>query len=146
MSEIDAIYDAARRTLSEIIENELTSFLPQPPPIPPRVAGAEARMAELLQKGRANAEVADSGIRDQGQLIARLGDKGALVGSRRGGSRVSRSSKVVSALLIRHGGIWGSRDLIASLVTDMACNHFGSEEIGRLDRAVADEYGQERGL
>ena len=33
---------------------------------------------------------------------------------------------------MRHGRVWGSRQMIASLVGDIACNHFGSEEIGRL--------------
>jgi hypothetical protein len=40
-------------------------------------------------------------------------------------------ARVVSALLIRHGRVWGSRELIGSLATNLACNSFGSEEIGR---------------
>ena len=41
-------------------------------------------------------------------------------------------ARVVSAILIRHGRVWGSRELIGSLATMLACNGFGSEEIGRL--------------
>ena len=33
---------------------------------------------------------------------------------------------------MRHGRIWGGRDTIAALATDLACNAYGSEEIGRL--------------
>ena len=40
--------------------------------------------------------------------------------------------KVVSALLIRHGELWGSRELVAAIATDIACNDFGADEIGRL--------------
>ena len=40
--------------------------------------------------------------------------------------------RVVSALLIRHGQLWGSRELIGSLATQLACSSFGSDEIGRL--------------
>jgi len=40
-------------------------------------------------------------------------------------------ARVVSALLIRHGRVWGSRELIGSLATNLACNSFGSEDLGR---------------
>jgi hypothetical protein len=40
-------------------------------------------------------------------------------------------ARVVSVLFIRHGRVWGSRELIGSLATNFACNSFGSEEIGR---------------
>jgi len=41
-------------------------------------------------------------------------------------------ARIVSALLIRHGEVWGSRALVRSLATNLACNKYGSEEIGRL--------------
>lgn len=41
-------------------------------------------------------------------------------------------AKVVSAVLVRHGAIWGSRDVIASLAVDIACNELASDEIGHL--------------
>jgi hypothetical protein len=41
-------------------------------------------------------------------------------------------AKVVSALFARHGQLWGGRELVASLATDIACNHAGSEAIGRM--------------
>jgi hypothetical protein len=44
----------------------------------------------------------------------------------------SALAKVVTALVVRHGRIWGSHELIVSLATDIAWNDFGSEEIGRL--------------
>jgi hypothetical protein len=132
MSEIDAIYDAARRRLSEIIENELTSLFAAP--TAPSARASQAPKHELpsfLRRGRAHAAVTDSGG-DQGQLIATWETKAHSSGHGAEEAAYRALSKVVSALLVRHGGIWGSRQLIASLVTDMACNHFGSEEIGRL--------------
>ena len=55
---------------------------------------------------------------------------------------------MVGALLIRHGRVWGNRELMASLALDIACNDFASREIGRmidpwLD-AVAPELGYRR--
>lgn len=41
-------------------------------------------------------------------------------------------AKVASALIVRHGRLWGPRDLLASIVTDMACNEAGSDAIGAL--------------
>jgi hypothetical protein len=41
-------------------------------------------------------------------------------------------ARVVSALLVRHGCVWGPRELIATVAANLACNEFGSEEIGRL--------------
>jgi hypothetical protein len=76
--------------------------------------------------------VADSDVRDPGQLIATWGAKAHSLPDGAEQTAYRALSTVVSALLIRHGSVWGSRQLIASLVTDMACNHFGSDEIGRL--------------
>jgi hypothetical protein len=41
-------------------------------------------------------------------------------------------TRVLSALFATHGQAWGTRELIASLATDMACNECGSESIGRV--------------
>jgi hypothetical protein len=49
-------------------------------------------------------------------------------------------------LLIRHGELWGSSELVAAIATDIACNDFGADEIGRLiapwliDAATAEGY------
>ena len=71
MSEIDAIYDAARRRLSEIIENELSSLFPAPTAISaPALQAPKRELLSFLRRGRAHAAVADSGVSDQRQLIA----------------------------------------------------------------------------
>ena len=41
-------------------------------------------------------------------------------------------AKVVGALFARHGRLWGNRDIIASLATNIGCNHAGAEAIGSL--------------
>jgi hypothetical protein len=41
-------------------------------------------------------------------------------------------AKSVSALLARHGRLWGSREMIASLAASIACNQAGSDAIGDL--------------
>jgi hypothetical protein len=41
-------------------------------------------------------------------------------------------ARVMSALFTTHGRAWGTPDLICSLATDLACNTYGSDAIGRL--------------
>jgi hypothetical protein len=133
MNEIDAIYGAAKRRLSEIIEIELTSFFAAPTAVSaPALRAPKRELLGFFRRGRAHATVADSGVGDQRQLIAAWETKAHSPGHGAEEAAYRALSKVVSALLIRHGRVWGSRELIASLVTDIACNHFGSEEIGRL--------------
>ena len=40
-------------------------------------------------------------------------------------------ARVMSALFTTHGRAWGTLDLIRSVATDMACNAYGSDAIGR---------------
>ena len=133
MTEIDAIYDAAKRRLSEIIENELTSLFAAPTAVSaPALQARKRGLPGFFRLGRVRAPLADSGPSDQRQLIAAWETKAHSSGHGAEEAAYRALSTVVSALLIRHGRVWGSRQLIASLVTDMACNQFGGEEIGRL--------------
>jgi hypothetical protein len=133
MREIDAIYDAAKRRLSEIVANELASLDTSPTAASAPVLQAPKReFLNFFKRARAPAVVADLDARDSGQLIANWGAKAHSLPDGAEQAAYRALSTVVSALLIRHGSVWGSRRLIASLVTDMACNHFGGDEIGRL--------------
>ena len=53
-------------------------------------------------------------------------------------------ARTAGAMHAHHGRIWGDRGLLAAVATDLACNDYGSEEIGRLidphvQRAAAAE-------
>jgi hypothetical protein len=41
-------------------------------------------------------------------------------------------ARLVSAIVVRHERLWGPRDVLASLATDMACNEAASDAIGAL--------------
>lgn len=41
-------------------------------------------------------------------------------------------ARTAGAMHARHGRIWGDRGLLAAVATDLACNDYGSEEIGRM--------------
>ena len=55
-------------------------------------------------------------------------------------------ARVLSAILVRHGRAWGSRDMVASLAVDIASNAVASDAIGRamepwlVDAARAEGY------
>jgi hypothetical protein len=133
MSEIDAIYDAAKRRVSEIVASELASLYAAPTAASaPLVQAPKHEFLSFFKRGRGHTAAADSGVSDQGQLIATWGIKAHSRDDAAEQAAYRALSTVVSALLIRHGLVWGSRQLVEPLVTDMACNHFGSDEIGRL--------------
>jgi hypothetical protein len=69
----------------------------------------------------------------------------------RGGSDPVRAAacralaRAASALFVRHGRIWGSRETIAALALDLAANAYSSEVVGRaieplFAKAVAAEH------
>jgi hypothetical protein len=133
VNEIDAIYDTARRKLSEIIENELTSLFAAPTAVSaPALQARKRGLPSFFSRGRADTLLAHSGVSDRRQLIAAWEAKAHSSAHGAEEAAYRALSTVVSALLVRHGRVWGSRQMIASLVSDIACNHFGSEEIGRL--------------
>lgn len=41
-------------------------------------------------------------------------------------------ARVGRAMLVRHGRLWRDQDLLAAVATDLACNDYGSEELGRI--------------
>lgn len=136
MSEIDAIYDSARHRLSEIIERELTKLFPADVPAPdPALQSPRRGFLGLLfkrERGHSGALPAESGVDDLRQLVAAWETKAHAPGHGAEEAAYRALSTVVSALLIRHGRIWAGRQLVASLATDMACNHFAGDEMGRL--------------
>ncbi len=115
LGEITALYDARRKELARRIDAQLTGLFA--PPAAPEAARTLASLWDA--KGHAESDALE-------RCACRAG------------------ARVVFALLVRHGRVWGDRSLIGSLATDLACNDFAGAEIGRLiapwiDRAAAEE-------
>jgi hypothetical protein len=133
MNEIDAVYDATKRRLSEIVARELTRLWAAPAASSAAVMPTSKRgFLGFLKRDRADAAIADADVPDPAQLIATWRTRANTVTDGAEHAAYRALATVISALLVRHGSVWGSRPLIASLVTDMACNDFGGDEIGRL--------------
>ena len=126
-------YDALRRQLSALIDAELARLFR--PPMAPSAQGTQqprAGLFGLFTRRRTEHPVVDAGSNGEARLIAEWEGK-----ARSSDDEMSRAAyralvRVVSALSVRHGRVWGSRELIASLATDLACNRLGGEAIGRL--------------
>ena len=52
---------------------------------------------------------------------------------------------VMSALFAVHGQPWGTRELIVSLATDLACNTHGSEVLGQMIEPLLQQAAREQG-
>jgi len=136
MAAITAAYDAIRRQLSTLIEAELAARLFAPAsragsPAPGRKGG----VLGIFRRAAPSAVASSGGSRGtEPPEVAIDAWKSA---AHRSEDRLRKSAyralaKVVASLVGRHGGLWGTPELIASVATDLACNDFGSEEIGRL--------------
>ena len=65
--------------------------------------------------------------------------------SAKGHKRKRCHARVMSALFAVHGQPWGTRELIVSLATDLACNTHGSEALGQMIEPLLQQAVREQG-
>ena len=130
MGKIASAYDALRRELSTLIDAELSELNAEG-----RVSNRRGRrksgLLALLARSAGTPSALDAEQHDR-SLASLWEAKARTVPSATQRAALRALAKVVSALLVRHGRVWGGQPLIASLATDLACNDCGSDEIGRL--------------
>jgi hypothetical protein len=135
MGEVIATYDAVRRQATALVASEMTTLFE---------AGGDARphawwrtllrrQAPVTTSGNATGEASANDAPHRELQIAATWE--ARVRDEADPLRAStyRSlARVLSAVLVRHGRLWGGRELLATLAVDMTCNESASEAIGRL--------------
>src|SRR6266851_4671431 len=130
MDAIAAVYDRTRRELRCAIDAALAGVVPEPPPaVTPAKRPASRLFARIARRRGAAAIPVDRG----------WGPRQIAECERLAGSSVDPRQKIVyrtlarvmSALFATQGHAWGTRELIASVATNMACNEYGSDSIGR---------------
>lgn len=127
--------DSARRSLAAIIEGELvtlatTSAIAAHPAPTRSIAGFLTRL--VADRGGAHPLVAEPIPGWEQRSIAQWEAKARAAGDAVHRAAYNALAKVVTALVVQHGRIWGSYDMMVPIATDIAWNDFGSEEIGRL--------------
>ena len=118
MEAIEAEYAARGRASRAMVDRELARLLrpaPAPPPSRRRTAApaAQWQRADAAEEPTPTASSASSPNGSAGPSRTRIASTRPFT---------ARLLRVVSALLVRHGRAWGSRELVASLATDIACN------------------------
>jgi hypothetical protein len=127
---IVAAYDDARRALASAIDRELAAY------------GRASREAtndaprswwqRAFGARRPEPDV-DATSDDAGQrLVARWEREAKSANDEVERAACAALARVVSALLVRHGRLWGERALLASLALDIACNDYAGRAIGAL--------------
>ena len=131
MDEVRAAYDALRRDLTRVIDAELNAVF-----APARTNEASSPSAPgwlaRLGFGRKRAVARDDEGDPERRLAARWRARADTARQELEKAAYLALARIVSALLVRHGEIWGSRDLVGTLATHLACNAFGGDAIGRL--------------
>jgi hypothetical protein len=131
LAAITAAYERTRSELRLAIHGALAEVVP-PLPAPPAVR--PSRAAQLLARIGPRRAPAATAPADPGWGPRHLAECERLAGiAATPQQRIAyrKLARVMSGLFATQGHAWGTRDLIVSMATDMACNDFGSECIGR---------------
>jgi hypothetical protein len=135
MGEVVATYERVRREAAAIVAREMAMLFGAAP------AARHARggwWQRLLHRGAPVPGVSsmpepEDGAPNREARIAALWDRRAHTADDPVEAATFRAlARVLSAVLVRHGRVWGSREMLAALATDIACNACASDAIGRL--------------
>src|SRR6185437_2201009 len=117
MDSLAAMYDSVRREVSALIARELAALYEAPMTAASAKRSQRAGAFAFLARRRPPEPRTDAGVNRELRIAAELE-----------ASAYRALARVLSAVLVRHGRLWGSREMIAALATDIACNaHAGDE-------------------
>jgi hypothetical protein len=127
MDEIRACYEAVRASLASVVEREAQALVHDA-----AAASTRSGLLRLFARPRRDSPTpAASGSREL-DAVARWEAK-AHAGADPDEAAACRAlARVVSAILVRHGRLWGDREMITRLAIDVACNQRASDAIGAL--------------
>jgi hypothetical protein len=131
MAAITATYDLARLELRNTIEAALGQVISERAP---QAAPVRRSIASRLFRGAGAPRGDEAAAADRGwdpDHIADCDRQASLAGDSQQRIAYRALARVMSALFATHGHPWGTRALIVSAATDMACNDYGSDCIGR---------------
>jgi hypothetical protein len=130
MDEARGAYERARQQLAQTIRSEIDARLFT---IAKPVERAQRRFGWFRSEGNVPVATGEGSPEDRSaEALAawRAGAHGDDDPARRAAFRAL--ARTVGSIVGLHGQVWGTPELIASVATDLACNDFGSDEIGRV--------------
>ena len=111
--------------LTEVVSGGLPAGSPVPRPRMPRIFGrTRPQRAASATRAAADPGWGPRHVADCERLADLARDPAQRIACR-------TLARVMAALFATQGQAWGTRELIVSMATDMACNEFGSDCIGR---------------
>ena len=133
MEAIEAACATLRRELAAIIGEELAdpSRHPSAGPVP-AAKGPAARLFDRFARRRVAAAIVEPDLPAEQRWLAQWERTARTTADPARKAACGALRRVVSALVIRHGGLWGDRALTASIATDIAFNALAGERIGGL--------------
>ncbi len=141
MAGITSAYDASRDALAETIRSELARLRPVPVAEAPKQAGWFARFA----RARSIAAPVPEPTPTEMELVTEWEARSRAQGDATQRAAARALARVVSALLVKHGALWGASDVIARLATDIAANELGSDVIGALIEPIVVAAAEKEG-
>ena len=144
MNELAGEYDKTKWALAAKVDTELAALLSiaAVPPVLPR----RSWLATLLGQRAAEVAVREPTGEWDPRVIARW-DEDAHTSDNEVDRAVSLAlSRVVRALLSRHGRPWGTREIIASLATGIACNELAGDRIGAALEPIINDAADREGF
>ncbi len=130
MPKIIAAYADLRTRLLSAIATELDRGMQNAPAVPPRQADWWSRLWNRSTPPTVNA-TDDAKARDV-RAIQHWETQAQSTTDPLQRAACLALVRVAGAMHARHGRLWGDRGLISTVATDLACNEYGSEEIGRI--------------
>jgi len=143
---ITTAFDAMRQQLAQLIDTELAVVMSRPAAAL-RQAGGRTKLGLFARVAgrRRNAMPANAASGWDERLISDWGAKGLTTDDGLKRSAYRALTRVMSALLKRHGGPWGSRELIASIALDLASNESASDVIGHAIEPLLEHAAEREG-
>jgi hypothetical protein len=133
MAAITAAFDRARLELRHAIDLAMAQLMPEEAAAatPAKRHAASRLLARIAPRRRAAAPSGRSGRSWGPQHIAECERFAGTVQDEQQKIAYRTLARVMSALFATQGHAWGTREIIVSVATDMACNDYGSDAIGR---------------
>jgi len=146
MATITATYETVRGDLSALIEREAASLFDGSHAASATRARRKRAAFPFPWRNRADAGADESAGNVEARVAAQWDARAHASTDELQASAYRALARVLFALLVRHGRAWGSRELIARLAVDIACNECASAAIGQLiepwlvEAARAEDY------